>query len=159
MWQCIKSAIAFERVNNLLLISRHEAVPWEDSLSNLWVIHLSEKKQKCVAPFSFMSPPQTGGSVDHFLHPSVLWPCSQVDLSWQTSWCQHPAQIFVRICSGYYIESIQQSNLISCHLFLRRGLDRSICSFLSCSPGKVALVLLALNIDMLIMLSHHHYNS
>ena len=40
----MQAAMAFGKMNNLLFISRHEAVPWEDSLSNLWIVHLLSGK-------------------------------------------------------------------------------------------------------------------
>ena len=44
--QCRKSykGNVIMNAGNLLFISRHEAVPWEDSLSNLWIVHLLSGK-------------------------------------------------------------------------------------------------------------------
>ena len=43
----------FGRMINLLLISRHETMSWEDSLSNLGVVHLSIDKTDYLCPFLF----------------------------------------------------------------------------------------------------------
>ena len=71
MRQYTNPAMVFGRMSNLLLISRHESVSWEDSLSNLRVVNLLLDLVSKLFSL-FMKPPQKVGSVDHSLRLFVL---------------------------------------------------------------------------------------